>query len=138
MADKPKSLSEFLAANPITGLTAEVYISQRFKEAGFPFKITAMTGHQFNDYQKQATAVGRHRKMSFDSTLFNELVILNHCVVPNFKDANEIQAAGCTTPEQYLYSRLLAGEINELSNQISILSGFDSDMESMVDDVKNF
>ena len=134
---KAMTLSQFLAENPVNELTAEVFVSERFRKAGFPFKIRAMSGKEFGAYQRQATVVGRHKKVNFDTQLFNEQVILNHCIVPNFKDIEAIKAVGCSSPEEFLYSRLLAGEITELSQQISILSGFDSDHESLVDEVKN-
>lgn len=139
MAEKMKAttLTEFLAENTVDNLTAEVFISERFKKAGFAFTIKAMSGQEFNAYQKQATAVGRHKKVNFDSALFNELVVINHTVEPNFKDAATLKAVGCATPEQFLYSRLKAGEIAELATQISTLSGFDSDQASLVEDVKN-
>ena len=131
------TLSQFLADNPVNNLTAEIYVSERFKKAGFPFKIRAMSGQEFSSYQKQATAVGRHKQINFDNQLFNELVVLNHCVVPNFKDAAEISSVGCSSPEQFLYSRLLAGEIVELAQQIVKLSGFDQDIDGQVEEVKN-
>ena len=139
MAEKIKAttLTEFLAENTVDDITAEIYISERFKSAGFAFKIRAMSGQEFNAYQKQATAVGRHKKVNFDSALFNELVVINHTVEPNFKDVATLQAVKCATPEQFLYSRLKAGEIAELANQITALSGFDADQASLVDDVKN-
>ena len=139
MAEKIKAttLTEFLAENTVDNITAEVFISERFKKAGFAFKIRAMTGQEFNTYQKQATAVGRHKKVNFDSALFNELVVINHTVEPNFKDAEILAKMNCATPEQFLYSRLKAGEIAELATQISTLSGFDADQASLVDDVKN-
>lgn len=131
------TLTQFLIANPQDNVTEGVYISERFKAAGFKFKISAMSGKQFSDYQKQATAVGRHRKVNFDSQTFNELVVLNHTVEPNFKDAEAIKQAGCTSPEQFLYRSLRAGEISNLANEISVLSGFDSDPEALKDEVKN-
>ena len=134
---KAMTLTQFLVDNPQTNIVDEVYVSPRFKEAGFKFKITAMTGEQFSTYQKEATAIGRHRKMSFDNKRFNELVVINHTVDPNFKDAATLSQAGCTTPEQFLYRSLRAGEIAELANQISQLSGFDMDPEALVDEVKN-
>lgn len=139
MAEKMKAttLTEFLAENTVDNITAEVFISERFKKAGFAFKIRAMSGQEFNTYQKQATAVGRHKKVNFDSALFNELVVINHTVEPNFKDVETLAKMGCTTPEQFLYSRLKAGEIAELATQISALSGFDADQASLVEDVKN-
>lgn len=131
------SLTEFLLANPQDEVTEELYISERFKKAGYKFTISAMTGEQFQEYQQEATAFGRHRKTSFDTKRFNERVVVNHTVTPNFKDADAIKKAGCTTPEQFMYRSLRAGEITELSNRISTLSGFDSDSEALVDEVKN-
>lgn len=135
--NKSMTLSQFLAENPVNDITAEVFVSKRFQDAGFTFKIRAMSGQEFSAYQKQATAVGRHKKVNFDSALFNELVVLNHTVEPNFKDAATIASCGCTSPEQFLYSRLKAGEIVDLANKISALSGFEVEQEALVDEVKN-
>jgi hypothetical protein len=128
-------LLEFLIENPVDNVTEEIIISQRLKN--FPFKIKAMTGQEFSDYQKLATAFGKKKKISFDSSKFNEQVVLNHTVEPNFRDAEGIKAAGCLTPEQFLYRSLLAGEISELANRISVLSGFDTDIDEAVEEAKN-
>ena len=129
------TLLEFLIDNPVDNLTEEVIVSQRL--AKFPFKIKGMTGPEFSEYQKLSTKIGRHKKVEFDSKLFNEQVVLNHTVDPNFRDAESIKKAGCSTPEQVLYKSLLAGEISELAQQISALSGFDKDMEETVEEAKN-
>lgn len=131
------SLTQFLLDNPQVDITEDVYVAERFKDAGFKFTISAMSGEQFSAYQKEATAIGRHKKVNFDSKRFNELVVINHTVNPNFKDADTIKKAGCQTPEQFLYRSLRAGEVVELANQISRLSGFDTDPEALVDEVKN-
>lgn len=131
------TLTQFLLDNPVDGITSEVIISERFAE--HPFKITAMNGEQFGDYQTRATtatAKGK-QKLKFNSKLFQQLVVLNHTVEPNFKDAEFIKKAGCTTPEQLLYKTLLAGEIVELAEQISLLSGFNQDLDELADEVKN-
>lgn len=135
--NKPTTLSQFLAENSVTDITAEVFVSKRFEDAGFKFKIRAMSGQEFSAYQKQATAVGRHKKVNFDSSLFNELVVINHTMEPNFKDAALLAQCGCATPEQFLYSRLKAGEIVDLANKISALSGFETDQAELINDVKN-
>ena len=139
MAEKEKALTlmQFLLDNPVNNEREEVVVSQRFKDAGFTFTISAMSGEQFSSYQKQATAVGRHKKVNFDSKLFNELVVINHTLNPNFKDTEAVKQAGCASPEQFMYKVLKAGEIIELSNKISVLSGFDSELDDMVDEVKN-
>lgn len=128
-------LLNFLIENPIDDLRAEVIVSNRLKK--FPFEIKAMTGPEFDNYSQLATKVGRHNKATFNSKLFNEQVVLNHTVKPNFRDAEAIKKAGCTTPEQFLYKSLLAGEISELAQQISTLSGFDKDINEVIDDAKN-
>lgn len=128
-------LLEFLIDNPVDDLTAEVVVSKRL--AAYPFKIKGISGTEFAEYRKVATKVGRHRKVEFDSKLFNELVVLNHTVEPNFRDAETIKKAKCMSPEQFLYKSLLAGEIEELANQISALSGFDATLEDTIEEAKN-
>jgi hypothetical protein len=129
------NLMQFLIDNPVDNLTAEVVVSPRL--AKFPFKIKGMTGPEFSEYQKLSTKIGRHKKVEFDSKIFNELVVLNHTVEPNFRDAESIKKAGCQSPEQFLYKSLLAGEISELAQQISSLSGFDKEFEDDVEEAKN-
>lgn len=129
------NLMQFLIDNPVDNLTDEVIVSARL--AKFPFKIKGMTGPEFSEYQKLSTKISRHKKVEFDSKTFNELVVLNHTLEPNFRDAESIKKAGCQSPEQFLYKSLLAGEIAELSQQISSLSGFDRDMEDTVEEAKN-
>lgn len=129
------TLLDFLIENPIDNIVDSVVVSTRLK--AYPFKIRAMTSPEFSDYQKAATSYGRHKKMDFNSAKFNELVVLNHTIEPNFRNAESIKKAGCLTPEQFLYKSLLAGEISELSQKISALSGFDSDMEEIVEEAKN-
>jgi len=137
------SLQEFLNANPIDNLTAEVVISERFKDKEgnvLKFKIKAMTNEEFEEIRKATTNVSfknGKRIYSFDTKHFNELVVINNTIDPNFKDAESIKKLGCVTPEQYLNKVLLAGEISELSRQIQLLSGFEVDLAELVDEVKN-
>jgi len=128
-------LLDFLVEHPVDNLTDEVVVSPRL--AQFPFKIKAIGGLAFSEYQKLATKVGRHNKVEFDSKTFNELVVLNHTVDPDFRDAESIKKAGCTSPEQFLYKSLVAGEISELAQRISSLSGFDKEPDELVEEAKN-
>lgn len=129
------TLSQFLVQNPVENLTSKVVVSNRL--AGYPFTIKAMTNSEFSEYQKLSTLAGRHGKVDFNARRFNELVVINQTIEPNFKDAEVLKQAGCTTPEQFLNKSLLAGEIAELAQQISMLSGFDRDMEDTVEEAKN-
>ena len=128
-------LMNFLIENPVDDLTEEIMLSKRLKK--FKIKIKAMSGTEFSEYQKLSTKIGRHKKVEFDTKKFNELIIINHTVEPNFKDSESLKKAGVQTPEQLLYKSLLAGEISDLAEQISKLSGFDTDINEDIDEAKN-
>ncbi|WP_138751800.1 phage tail assembly chaperone [Paenibacillus sinopodophylli] len=134
------SLQDFLNQNVVDGVTDEVAISDRFKDNEgnlYKFKIKAMSGDDFNSIQKRSTTVGKRNKVDFDSRRFNAAVIIENTIVPDFKDAESIKKLGVATPEQYLNKVLLAGEQAELSIQIQRLSGFDKDMNDLVEEAKN-
>ncbi len=134
------ALQGFLNANPIDNLTDDVVVSARFKGAdGKPlkFKIKGMTNPEFESLRRRSTQIKKGRKVEFDAQAFSTAVIINHTIEPSFKDADSISKLGCKTPEEYLNRVLLAGEIAELANQIQKLSGFDVDMNDLVEEAKN-
>lgn len=128
-------LLDFLIEHPVDNLTEEIVISDRLSK--WKFKIRAMTGVEFSEYQNLSTNISSKRKVKFDSAKFNQLVVLNHTVEPNFRDVESIKKAGCQTPEQFLYKALVAGEIAELSQRISKLSGFDQEINEVIEEAKN-
>ncbi|MDU2591713.1 MAG: hypothetical protein E7C86_03750 [Paeniclostridium sordellii] len=132
-------LMDFLVSNPIENLTEDIIISDRFKvrEEILKFKIKAVSPDEFSELQKQCTKVGKKGKVNFDSKMFNEQLVINYTVDPNFRDAESIKKAGCMTPEQFLNKVLLAGEVATLVEEISTLSGFDKDLDSLREDAKN-
>ncbi|RJX40869.1 XkdN-like protein [Paenibacillus pinisoli] len=134
------SLQDFLNSNLVTDLTEDVAVSTRFKDKDgnlLKFKIKAMSNPDFNDLRKSCTEVKKNRKVEFDSHRFNLRMIINHTVVPDFKHAESIQKLGLHTPEEYVESTLLAGEVTTLASKIQELSGFDVDMSALVDEAKN-
>ncbi|MCC8435482.1 XkdN-like protein [Brevibacillus sp. M2.1A] len=133
------TLQDFLNANPVDNLTDEVYISERFKDKDgnpFLFKIRAMTNREFNDIRKRATKI-KGRKAEFDAEAFNKAIVIEHTIVPDFKNVESLKSLGCATPDQYLERVLLSGEVVELASQIQKLSGFDTEMETLVEEAKN-
>lgn len=134
------NLQDFLNANPVDNLTEEVHISPRFKdENGTPLKFTikAMTPVEFEDIRKRATQIKKGKKVEFDNQLFNLSIAVNHTVNPDFKNAESIKKLGVATPEEYVQRVLLAGELTTLVQKINELSGFDVEMNDLVDEVKN-
>lgn len=128
-------LADFLCEHTVENITDDVVISNRIP---FKFKIRAMNSEEFNSYRKLATNFDvKRKKASFDSKKLNEQIIINHTVDPDFRNAEDIKRVGCTTPEQYMNKVLLAGEAEELSQQIQSLSGFDLDINEAVEEAKN-
>lgn len=134
------ALQDFLNTNVIDEITAEVAINERFKDKNgnlLKFKIKAMTEDEYESARRAATKIGKKGKTDFNNTLFNNMVVINNTLEPNFKDAESIKKIGCVTPEQYLHKTLLAGEIVTLVEEITKLSGFGVDTEELIDEVKN-
>lgn len=134
------SLQDFLNSNPVDGLTEEVVISSRFKDAEgnlLKFKIKAMTGSEFEDIRKRSTTILKKGKVEFNAQRFNNTIVINNTMDPNFKDAESIKKLSCASPEEYLNKVLLPGEVAALTEHIQRLSGFDVDMEELVDEAKN-
>lgn len=134
------ALTDFLLANPVNTIEKEVIVSKRIKDAEgnlLKFKVRPMLNEQYLEYQNQCVVPKKGGKIDFNSKRFNQLVILNHTVEPNFRSVELMQQAGCATPEQLLNKFLLAGEIQVLSEQIRQISGFADSLDELVDEVKN-
>lgn len=134
------SLTEFLLANPVDTIEKEVVVSKRIVDENgqmLKFKVRPMLNEQYLEYQNQCTVPKKGGKIDFNTKRFNQLVILNHTVEPNFRSAELIQQSGVATPEQLLNKMLLAGEIQILSEQIREVSGFADSLDELVDEVKN-
>lgn len=130
------ALQQFLTKNTVDNLTSEVFIGGRLKD--FKFKIKAMTGNQYNDYQTLCIEnPGSAKKRRFNTKKFNELIVINCVLEPNFKDGEWIKELAVLDSTQAMYKTLLAGEINTLAEEVLKLSGFDKDVEEEMDEVKN-
>lgn len=131
-------LQKFLLENPVDDITEEIVISKRLSE--IKFKIRPMTGQEYQRYQKLCiTNMTNAKKRDFDTAKFNSLIVTNHTVEPNFRDAEWLEAAKITDkdPMKLVSKVLLSGEIDKLSSEILKLSGFEEDMDDLVDEVKN-
>ena len=129
------ALMDFLIENSSEDITEKVIISERLK--GKPFTIRAMSSNSYSEYQQAATIIKKGKKVNFNERMFNQSVVLNHCIEPNFKDAELIKKAGCVTPAQLLEKVLRAGEISTLTRKIMELSGFMQDLDEVEEDAKN-
>ncbi len=131
-----ENLVQYLAQNQVEGVVEEVRIGGRLKE--FTFKVKPINQSQFNHYQRIATTIGKKGQATkFDNGKFNELVIINHVVEPNFRSTEVLATVDAKTPEEYINKVFLAGEIVQLGEQISEISGFGTTDEELEIEVKN-
>lgn len=130
------ALQQFLTKNSVDNLTKEVSLGGRLKD--FKFKIKALTGNQYNDFQALCIEnPNSPKKRRFNTKKFNELIVINCVVEPNFKDAEWIKELGVVDAASAMYKTLLAGEITQLAEETLRLSGFDRDIEEEIEEVKN-
>ena len=130
------ALQQFLTKNSVDNLVEEVSLGGRLKD--FKFKIKAMTGNQYNDYQSLCIEnPNSAKKRRFNTKKFNELVVVNCVIEPNFKDADWMKELGVVDATAAMYKTLLAGEITLLAEAALRLSGFDRDMDEEMEEAKN-
>lgn len=134
------TLQDFLNENLVNGLTDEVVISPRFKDKEgklLKFKIKALSSPEFESIRKRCMTIGKKGKVDFNTQQFNNSIVIEHTIEPNFKDAESLAKVGAINPEDYLNKVLLSGEIATLAEEIQKLSGFNVDMDSLVEEAKN-
>lgn len=133
--DNNLSLEDFLAQNSVEGLTDEIVLNERLKN--FRFKIGSMTRKELESYQKLCIIRnGQGKIIRQDSMKFSELVVVNHCLYPNFKSVEFLQKLGVNTPSEALQKTLKTGEITNLSERIMKFNGFE-DFEDTREKAKN-
>ena len=109
-------------------LTKDVHINDRIGT----FKIKAMTNAQWEDYRARSRGKVSKKGMDFDSAKFNSLIMAAHVVEPNFANAEMLTKANCATASEFISKKILPGEISEIVEQITKLSGFDSDINEEI------
>lgn len=130
-----QDLVSFLMEHPIESLQQEISIGGRLKD--FKIKIKPMSAKQFYRYQQVATNIGRNKSVDFNTDKFNELVVLNHVVEPNFRSADLLSSMNVTTPEELLNKYFLGGELVTIAEKISEISGFTVSDKELEEEVKN-
>lgn len=132
----PVSLEDFLCANLVQDEKEKVVLCERLKN--FEFEIGGMDKKQYDGYINQCVVKDNKGKVVKQNiALFNELVVLNHCLYPDFKAVEFIQKAGAATPGQALYKVLKLGEVEKLADAILKFNGFDRDFETLRKKAKN-
>ena len=111
-------LEKFLALPNVDEITEDVFVSKRLGK----FKVRAMSQNELKTYQKRAQGKINKNGVDFDSAKFNLLIAAGQTVEPDFANAELLKKSGCTTAEEFISKKLLAGEIGTLVEGIQKIS----------------
>ena len=110
----------------------EVEVPRLTQMIGEPFKVVcqAIDGERYADIQKASIDLNKKGGVR-NINLFDMqvLTVIDGVVEPSLKDKKLLQHFDCVTSKELVKKLFLAGEIAELSNVITELSGYDKTEE---------
>lgn len=136
-------LTLFYAENVESEITEEIALSERFKDAeGKPllWKIRSVSENETSIIRKESAKKVKVKgvyQTETDSDLFTAKLVVAGVVHPNLKDAGLQSSYGVMGADSLIRKMLLAGEYTTLIERIQTLSGFDRDINDLMDNVKN-
>ena len=125
--------------------THKLAVSQRIKDAKdqpIEWTIRPINGDELEQLRMDCTEKIRNKKTGkLESRLNQELLskklLVSAIVEPNPKDEQLLQNYKVVSPEDVLGKMLLFGELTHLTLFVNEISGFDVDLDDVVDDLKN-
>ncbi|MCT4686085.1 phage tail assembly chaperone [Vallitalea sp.] len=137
-------LQAFFADNVNKDITTKAVISERFKdEKGklIPFEFKAVDRTVEKEIKKSCTRIPRNKKginqPEFDWDTYIEKFVAASITFPNLKDAELQKSWGVIGEINLLRVMLLPGEFTEASNTAQEISGYDKDINELVEEAKN-
>lgn len=108
---------------------------------GIPIKLKALTGKQISKIRKDNTHSekikgSKMEKEVFDDENFNAEIIEKATVTPDWNNRKLKTALKVSNGKEVIKRRLLAGEMDNLIEQIFDLSGYNDEAED-IEDIKN-
>jgi hypothetical protein len=132
----PSRLDDFLALPNLADVTEDVTI-----ERLGTFKVSPMSKTQYDNYNSRCEKRdSKGRFVRLDLSKYSLMVVVNHVIDPDFSNAEFLSKVGCATAEEFIKTKFKAGEINELFERISMVSGFDyggAELQEEVEEAKN-
>lgn len=130
------ALQKFLLESDVSDIRKSINLGGRMKD--HPVTIKAIDGDKYSQFQQLCIEnPNSAKKRSFNTKRFNELICVECLVDPNLKDPEFIKEAGVADSARLLYRCFLSGEIASIAENVLKLSGFNSDMEEEMEEVKN-
>ncbi|WP_025691979.1 phage tail assembly chaperone [Paenibacillus zanthoxyli] len=136
--------SLFFAQNVDCDTTEEFIVSTRFKDKdGKPaaWKLRSMTEDENQECRKAATRKIKGKNGVYtpeiDANDYMAKLMTASVVYPDLKNAELQSSYGVLGAEALLRKMLLPGEFAALGERVQALNGFGTDMNELVDEVKN-
>lgn len=128
----------------IDALLGEIEVPTRtvvIQRLGIPIKLKALTGKQISKIRKDNTHSEKVKgskleKDVFDDENFNAEIIEKATVSPNWNNEKLKAALKVSNGKEVIKRRLLAGEMDNLIEQVFDLSGYNDEAED-IEEIKN-
>lgn len=137
-------LSMFFAQNVSVETTEDVVVSPRFRNPeGQPaaWKLRSMTEEENQECRKAATRRVKGKNGAYtqeiDPNDYLAKLMIASIVYPDLKNAELQRSYGVLGAEALLRSMLLPGEFAALGERVQRINGFSTDINELVDEVKN-
>lgn len=126
--------------NVILAEKTEEYEVKRLSEIlgeRFVLTLKAIPAKRYSEIQTTAINVNNKRK-SVDLYKMQMLTLNEGIKEPNLEDPNLMKKFGATTPFDMYEKLFLAGEITDIANKISALSGYnEEEKQQNIEEIKN-
>ncbi|MFD2170313.1 phage tail assembly chaperone [Tumebacillus lipolyticus] len=136
-------LSMFFAENVLADGIEELVVSERFKDSDgkpIPWKLRWMTEAENEEIRKSATkrvkVKGQYVQETSPEDYMAKLVV-SSVVFPDLKNAALQNSYGAVGADNLLRKMLLPGEYARLIEKVQEINGFDKDLGTLIDEVKN-
>ena len=109
--------------------TKVIEIKRLTELTGEKFEVTlrAINGERMSDIQKNSIDLSKKGGVKDINLYSMQTQILTEGMIdPNLKDKGLLEHFGCITPKDLIKTLFLAGEINDLANEVQELSGYDT------------
>jgi hypothetical protein len=125
-------LDDFLNLPDVSEVISEI----KMERLG-TFTVKPLTQEKHEEFQKRCRTKNRKGEIDFDMSKFNLLVIANQVINPDMNNADFLTKVGCQTARDFIQKKFKAGEIFELAQKICEISGFDAEINELVEESKN-
>jgi len=120
--------------------TKEFEVVRLSKLLGAPFMLhlRAVDAERYTEIQQNAVKVSKKGDINgIDAFQMQVQTILAGVTDDLFKNKDVLQKFGVATPKDLINKLFVAGEISEISSEISALTGYNKSQEEIDEEVKN-